>query len=77
MANATLDKPRAGRRGKQARKVTCEDCFFYRNMLCALDEPEPCPTFRHHEQGLTPPPQLSFVFRQPRTRAAWVFDEPR
>ena len=75
MAAATLNKPRARNGRKKARKVTCEECFFHRNMLCALDASEPCPTFRHHEDGLRPPQQLEFVFRQPRTRAAWTFDE--
>lgn len=58
-------------------KVTCEDCYFHKNLLCALDADKPCPTFRHHEQGLTPPQQLSFVFRQERTRSAWVFEQQR
>lgn len=56
-------------------KVSCEDCYFHKNLLCALDADKPCPTFRHHEQGLTPPQQLSFVFRQERTRSAWVFEQ--
>ena len=29
-----------------ARKPRCEDCFFHQNMLCALEEKTPCPTFR-------------------------------
>ena len=65
------------KRGPKTPKVTCEDCFFHRNMLCALGAEKPCPTFRHHEQGLTPPQQLSFVFRQERTRSAWVFQQPQ
>ncbi len=56
-----------------ARKVTCEECFFKRNMLCALDLPEPCATFRPHAAQLKPPPQLHFVFRHERPRAAWAF----
>lgn len=56
-------------------KPTCDDCWFKRNMLCALDADKPCPTFRDHERGLTPPQQLSFVFRQERTRSAWVFEQ--
>jgi hypothetical protein len=76
MAQATLGKPRPARSGKKAPKPSCADCFFQRNMLCALEADEPCPTFRHHEQGLTPPPQLSFVFRRPRQTAAWTFDDP-
>jgi hypothetical protein len=45
-------------------KVTCEQCFFGRNGLCALALDEPC----------GPPSQLRFVFRQERRRqAAWAF----
>ena len=36
-------------------------------MLCALEDKKPCPTFRPaHPDGLRPPRQLSFVFRQGR-----------
>jgi hypothetical protein len=57
------------------RTPSCEDCFFRRNMLCALPEPAPCATFRpDHPDGLRPPQQLRFVFRnERRTRAAWAF----
>lgn len=56
-------------------KVTCEDCFFRRNDLCALAVDEPCATFRpDHPDGLRPPRQLRFTFRQERrTRSAWAF----
>jgi len=49
--------------------------FFRCNMLCALTLDEPCPTFRpDHPDGLRPPRQLRFEFRQERsTRAAWAF----
>ena len=58
---------------RAARKVTCEDCFFRRNLLCALALDEPCTTFRPAEAGLRPPQQLRFVFRQERrTKAAWA-----
>ena len=55
-------------------KVSCEDCFFKQNLLCALDEREPCATFRpNHPDGLRPPKQMRFVFRQERRRqAAWA-----
>jgi hypothetical protein len=58
-----------------SRTPRCEDCFFMRNLLCALPEPEPCATFRpDHPDGLRPPQQLRFVFRaERRTRAAWAF----
>ena len=59
---------------RSARKVTCEDCYFHANLLCALDLGEPCATFRPSEAQLRPPPQLRFVFRQERrSRAAWSF----
>lgn len=56
-------------------KVTCEACFFRRNLLCALDLGEPCATFRPDSpEGLRPPPQMRFVFRQERrTQAAFAF----
>ena len=57
------------------RSVSCDDCFFRKNMLCALALDEPCPTFRpDHPEGLRPPQQMHFVFRQERRRqAAWAF----
>jgi hypothetical protein len=56
------------------KRVTCDECFFRVNLLCALDLDEPCGTFRPSEAQLKPPPQLRFVFRQEqRTRAAWAF----
>jgi hypothetical protein len=56
-------------------KVSCEDCYFKRNMLCALPLKEPCSTFRpNHPEGLRPPSQQRFVFRQERRRqSAWAF----
>jgi hypothetical protein len=56
-------------------KVSCEDCFFRRNLLCALDLDEPCATYRPDSpDGLRPPRQMRFVFRQERrTQAAWAF----
>jgi hypothetical protein len=59
----------------RSQKVSCEQCFFRANMLCALELDAPCPTFRpDHPDGLRPPQQLRFQFRQERkTRAAWAF----
>jgi hypothetical protein len=56
-------------------KVTCEQCFFHRNLLCALRLDEPCATFRPDTpEGLRPPQQLRFVFRDQRTtRTAYAF----
>ena len=58
-----------------AKKVTCEDCFFRRNLLCALELDEACTTFRPDSpDGLRPPQQLRFSFRQERrTQSAWAF----
>jgi hypothetical protein len=45
-----------------SRHVTCDDCFFRRQLLCALRLPEPCPTFRRATRGgLVPPPQARLV----------------
>jgi hypothetical protein len=59
---------------RPTRKVTCEDCYFQRNLLCALELSEPCATFRPHEAQLRPPQQLRIVFRQERRKqSAWAF----
>ena len=60
---------------RKPKKVTCDDCFFGCNMLCALGLDEPCPTFRPNgPEGLRPPGQMRFVFRQERRRqATWQF----
>ena len=65
----------AAARSKKVKPVTCDECFFRRNTLCALSLDEPCATFRpDHPDGLRPPQQLRFVFRQERRRqAAWAF----
>ena len=62
---------------RKVEKVSCEDCFFHRNLLCALALDEACPTFRpDHPEGLRPPQQMRFVFRQERRRqAAWAFPD--
>ena len=56
--------------GKKAAKVSCDDCFFKRNMLCALSCDAPCPTFRPTVRGqLLPPVQPRLVPREPLPRA--------
>jgi hypothetical protein len=53
----------------KARRPTCDDCYFRTYHLCALDLPEPCPTFRPAVRGrMAPvrqaplvPPQPSYV----------------
>jgi hypothetical protein len=56
-------------------KASCEKCFFHQNRLCAISETGPCATFRPaHPDGLRPPSQLRFVFRQERRlQVAWAF----
>ena len=55
--------------------VSCDECFFKRQGLCSLREDEACATFRPDgPDGLKPPRQMRFVFRQERrTRAAFAF----
>ena len=44
------------------RNITCDDCYFRRELLCALQLDEPCPTFRPASlDGLVPPPQAPLV----------------
>jgi hypothetical protein len=79
VVNELVEKKESGTRmpkaGARAKKPSCEECYFRCNMLCALSEDTPCSTFRpDHPEGLRPPRQLRFTFRQPgRTTAAWAF----
>ena len=44
------------------RIITCDDCYFRRELLCALRLDAPCPTFRPASiDGLVPPPQAPLV----------------
>jgi hypothetical protein len=61
----------------KAKCVTCKDCYFGANGLCALNLGEPCPTYRPADRGLRPERQLAFVFRTERTHAAYAFPQPR
>ncbi len=61
----------------KGKRVSCEDCYFKRNMLCALNSDKPCATFRCAERGLKPERQLAFVFRTERTRAVYAFPQPQ
>ena len=55
-------KGTAKRRRKNGQ--SCQDCFFHRRMLCALDLDEPCSTFRADDpQGLVPPRQPALLIR--------------
>lgn len=61
--------------GRTPVKARCEDCFFHKNLLCAVSNAGPCPTFRPaRPEGLRPPSQMRFVFRQERRlQVAWAF----
>jgi len=75
MSKANATPSTAPRRA--AKKPRCEDCFFHQNMLCALEDKTPCPTFRPaHPDGLRPPRQLAFVFRHQR-RDSFLFEPTR
>jgi hypothetical protein len=64
---------RAGAGPARPQKPRCEDCFFFRNELCALEPKTPCPTFRPwHPDGLRPPQQLAFVFRTRAAAEPWL-----
>lgn len=79
MNPATAVKPPSSARAKRplaVAKPSCEDCYFHQNQLCALEAKKACPTFRPASEGLKAPQQLTFVFRQERTRSAWVFKQP-
>jgi len=60
---------------RATKKAACEDCFFRCNALCALELDEACPTFRPDSpDGLKPPQQLRFMFRQERqSQVTWAF----
>jgi hypothetical protein len=50
-----------------ASAASCEQCFFHENLLCAAFRPG-------GPDGLRPPSQLRFVFRQERRQqVAWSF----
>ncbi|MBO0769669.1 MAG: hypothetical protein J2O48_13380 [Solirubrobacterales bacterium] len=63
---------------RRTTKVSCEDCFFRQNLLCAVSNSGPCATYRpNHPDGLRPPSQLRLVFRQERAlQVAWAFPSP-
>lgn len=59
---AATTTPKATRRRKV--KPSCEDCYFGRRMLCALELGEPCSTFRPDSpDGLVPPTQPALLIR--------------
>jgi len=45
------------------RPPSCEDCYFKKNLLCAMELDEPCATFRpNRPEGISPP---RLMFRTP------------
>lgn len=54
------------KRGKRRADISCEQCYFGCNGLCALDLGEPCATFRpNRPEGLVPPRQPALLVREP------------
>ncbi len=52
---------------RKPKPPTCEDCYFHKNLLCALELKEPCATFRpNRPEGLVPPKQPVLLMRAPR-----------
>jgi hypothetical protein len=45
------------------KTVTCADCYFRQQGLCALALEHTCPTFRAAGSALAPPPQPRLVPR--------------
>lgn len=60
--SAAANRPKPTRRRKG--KPSCEDCYFGRRMLCALELDQPCSTFRPDSpEGLVPPTQPMLLIR--------------
>jgi hypothetical protein len=52
---------------RKPKTPTCEDCYFRKNHLCALELDDTCATFRpNRPEGLTPPRQPVLLMRAPR-----------
>ncbi len=61
--------------GRKSDTPKCEDCYFRKKMLCALDVEEPCVTFRpSRPEGLVPPRQPVLLLRPPRWAGNARFD---
>jgi hypothetical protein len=57
--SAAAKKPR-----RRKSKRSCAECYFGCRMLCALELPEPCSTFRPDSpEGLVPPTQPALLVR--------------
>jgi hypothetical protein len=52
---------------RKPKPPSCDDCYFRKNLLCALELEEPCTTFRpNRPEGLVPPKQPVLLMRPPR-----------
>lgn len=52
---------------RKPKPPTCEQCYFRKKQLCALQLEEPCATFRQNRpEGLVPPRQPVLLMRPPR-----------
>ena len=61
----------------QVEKVSCEDCFFHATCFARSRSTSPArPSGPTIPDGLRPPQQMRFVFRQERRRqAAWALPD--
>jgi hypothetical protein len=55
---------------KKRSEVTCDDCYFRREGLCALAGNVPCPTFRATVTGSLAPPRQPQLVPRPLPRVA-------
>jgi hypothetical protein len=46
-------------------EVTCDDCYFRRTGLCALQLERPCPTFRRYDRGTMMAPRQAPLIARP------------
>jgi hypothetical protein len=57
-------KTAATKARRRKSKRSCAECYFGCRMLCALELPEPCSTFRPDSpEGLVPPTQPALLVR--------------
>ena len=52
-------------RMSKRRDITCNDCYFRREGLCAIPGETPCPTFRAVSRGSLVPPQQPRLVPRP------------
>ena len=61
---------------RKQKSPTCDDCFFRRHDLCALNLDEPCSTFRpNRPEGLVPLRQPVLLVRDPGQGAGADLDD--